>query len=109
MPQSCPPAAPVTHLPLPVVSQQPPLHASVCPPLMQTLPQVCEVGSQAWLVGQSVEVAQPHLPATQWFDPVHAPQEAAFVPQEPSVVPERHIPLVGSQQPVAHVVESQFS
>ena len=71
------------------------------------LPHVWNVGSQACPLGQSVDVAQPHLPPTHWFMPVHAPHWAPLVPQEPLLVPDWHSPFA-SQHPLGHVPMSHL-
>jgi hypothetical protein len=106
-PQSVPPAAPVWHVP-PTVSQHPVLHSSVTAETTQVLLHWCVVVLQAWLVGQSATVAQPHAPLMHSLVPLHGPHVAPFVPHAELDVLVMQAPDA-LQHPVGHVVGVQFA
>lgn len=96
-------AFPVTHVP--ADEQHPPLQLT---PELHPAPHVWATGSHAWFAGQSVDVAQPQLPWTQWLEPVQAPHAAPIVPHSVSVVLVTHVPVV-SQHPLGQVAAVHLS
>jgi hypothetical protein len=75
-----------------VPSQQPPLQAS--PPPQLPL-HWCVVGSQAWLCGQSAEVAQPQVPPMHALPVPLVVQSVHATPEGPHavvLVPGWHMP-----------------
>ncbi len=93
---------PIAQVPL---EQQPPLQGEL---LLQLVLQVFCTESQAWPIGQSAALLQPHLPATQAGPAALLVQSTHWVPLPPHdlpVVPGSHVPLFAAvQQPEPHGV-----
>lgn len=100
VPQVAAVVAPVAHWAVPETSQQPPLHATVVPPITHAPLHCSVVGLHAWFIGQSVVVMQPHAPpdAMAIQEPVHGPHAAPPEPHMPVSVPGWHFPPL-SQHP----------
>jgi hypothetical protein len=84
--------------------QQPPLHSTEPP----QEPEHAWFAWQAWYIGQSSEVAHPHWPCTQWFEPLQGPQAAPMVPHCVSLSWVTQFPFA-SQHPAAQLEGVHFA